>query len=1277
MHQLSKYRLPIFLLAIVLFVLSLPAQYFTQKFQSPKAVAEAIKQDLRTWEEDFLKLTEDTALVNRLANKTYTKDDFSTLQSKPYEVLLCRDGQLQFWSDNEAIPPCDAWEKYKERGNLVHLKNGYYQFVRKEIELPSFPDRIQMASLQLIKYEYQEENKYLANTSSPYLAIPQEVIISAEKDIDNIDIEPVQLVSNNDRNALYITYQKNSLNARVSYVTIILQGISILLILILFYSLATKIAAQSKPFHGLLFLVASFGLILGLASYFKIPFHLQKLELFNSDQVLESNFLYSSLGSLLLLSFLFLWIAFFFYQKVAINISVKMIKQKQLVFMGSLWLVLLAALLMANILKDLLINFEVSFAVNNLIYLNIKTLAGIFTLSFLMAIFFLLCQRISEVISQLQLSNRQQLVGTLLVIAPYIAFALFKGAISHDWFVLVWFIVFLVVVKLLGFDSYKLDFRRLTFWVFFFVFFASYILHAFEGDKKYEEQKKYAKKVAIREDRLTEFLFTQTATNIIFDNIITSYFTDPLLQEKELVKRIKKKHLTGHFNKYDIQVKAFYREKGIPLTETGQNLNLSFYDNKIKHGGLNSQNNYLYLIPNNDRSSYSYLAKLPIFSQQASTPMGYLIIEMKQTSVQKANVYPELIMADRFRQSIDVSDYSYAIYENEKLESRTGDFAYEHELKNVFKQEEDDYFCVNHNKQTHLVYHPSENQTVIISSPHNEFFNFISLFSYLFVFVCISLLLIFVTYSLLKTKDRTAWIAEFLYSSLRKRINMAVLFIIILSFIIIGAVTTGYFSQHAADYHSERLKRKQKEVLSSINNALQRSEALRSSEDLEKNEGSQNGATKEEPNNALSKQSSEQLLEMARNISEVHAMDVNIYNTDGQLLCSSQPAIFENELISKQMDANAFHHLFKLARTSFVQNEKIGKLEYLATYSPITTSMGENNIIGYLNLPYFAKEKKLKNEISTFLVTLINVYILIFLGALSIALVVANSITNPLRMIGDNLRSMKLGSENKSLTWDGNDEIGQLVDQYNLMIQELDKSAKELKKAEREYAWQQMARQVAHEIKNPLTPMKLSIQHLQRAYRDGRENLDELTERVTRTLIEQIDTLSRIASEFSAFAKMPEPRNEVINLKDIVLNAANLYEESENVQIIKLLPKEDCYIFADRGQLIRVFNNLVKNAIQAIPYDREGLIVVKIVQSDDHFTVEVIDNGIGIGDEEREKVFAPNFTTKSSGMGLGLAMSKNIIETAKGKIWFESEVGEGTTFFIQLPVSSISEYSLT
>ena len=235
------------------------------------------------------------------------------------------------------------------------------------------------------------------------------------------------------------------------------------------------------------------------------------------------------------------------------------------------------------------------------------------------------------------------------------------------------------------------------------------------------------------------------------------------------------------------------------------------------------------------------------------------------------------------------------------------------------------------------------------------------------------------------------------------------------------------------------------------------------------------------------------------------------------------------------------------------------------------------------------------------------------------------------------------------------------------MIDELTESAELLAKSERESAWREMAKQVAHEIKNPLTPMKLGIQYLKKSWEEKTPDWDLKFDKFAQTMIEQIESLSRIASEFSDFAKMPKANNENIDLVNLVESAVVIYQD--NKQTINLIKHEDkpCFVFADKTQMIRVFNNLLKNSMQAINEMDNGRIDIEIDRSENNIIIKITDNGIGITKEESENIFSPNFTTKTGGMGLGLVMVKSIVESYEGKIRFESEKGKETTFIVVLP----------
>jgi signal transduction histidine kinase len=410
----------------------------------------------------------------------------------------------------------------------------------------------------------------------------------------------------------------------------------------------------------------------------------------------------------------------------------------------------------------------------------------------------------------------------------------------------------------------------------------------------------------------------------------------------------------------------------------------------------------------------------------------------------------------------------------------------------------------------------------------------------------------------------------------------------------------------------------------------------------------------------------QELESIVTQVAEIHGTDINVYDLHGDLKITSNLVIYSKGILSERMNPLAFYYMNNEHLIQFVNEEYMGDLGFQSIYSPVRDADGK--AYAYLNIPYFVSEVELEREISNFLVTIINLNAFIFLIAGVIALFITNRITSSFILIGDKMRQINLGKLNEVISWNREDEIGGLVKEYNKMVTKLEESAAALAKSEREGAWREMARQVAHEIKNPLTPMKLSIQYLQKAINNNAENVKELSANVARTLIEQIDHLSKIAADFSQFANIGNVKNEIFDLHDILYSLSSLYEATENLEFIwKPLP-ERILILADKTQLNRLFTNLFQNAVEACYNNDEKILRVDEELKEDRILIRISDNGDGIPEEMHSKIFTPNFTTKSSGTGLGLAMSKTIVEHARGNIWFETATGEGTTFFVELPI---------
>jgi len=402
-------------------------------------------------------------------------------------------------------------------------------------------------------------------------------------------------------------------------------------------------------------------------------------------------------------------------------------------------------------------------------------------------------------------------------------------------------------------------------------------------------------------------------------------------------------------------------------------------------------------------------------------------------------------------------------------------------------------------------------------------------------------------------------------------------------------------------------------------------------------------------------------------LADSYQTDLILFDKQGKLLMSTQPKIYESGIIARQMNAIAFIKMSKEHLADVTNTERLGALNYQSVYAPLRNNNGV--VQAYLQLPYFANEADYTDRIGSLLNIMINIYALIFIAIALFAVIIAQQITSPLNFIQTNLSRIIYGKKNEPIRWDRDDEIGALVQEYNKMISELEVSALKLAQSERESAWREMAKQVAHEIKNPLTPLKLGLQLLEKAWREKDPKFDQKFERFSKSFVEQIESLSSIASEFSAFAKMPDTRIERINLFQMLNQAVVIFKQTDNFTIEYTSPEQPFFINADRDQILRCFNNLLKNAIEATPPDRSGLIVIEYIITDRNILLTIKDNGNGIPEHMREKIFEPNFTTKSSGTGLGLAFVKNSIENAGGKVWFETQIGVGTTFFFSLPAA--------
>ncbi len=478
--------------------------------------------------------------------------------------------------------------------------------------------------------------------------------------------------------------------------------------------------------------------------------------------------------------------------------------------------------------------------------------------------------------------------------------------------------------------------------------------------------------------------------------------------------------------------------------------------------------------------------------------------------------------------------------------------------------------------------------------------------------------------------------------SLRVRIFLSMIFLTLIASVLIATVSIYQFRKEAREYHQDRLERKETAIAEHINYILQTTTYPLTTENLP----------------LIFK---EKIFELA----DIHSLEINIFDLNGKLLISSK-AIFKIDKDKPKINKATLKILQSSLEKRYIEFSTIDGKPFRSSYTYLKDTKFKP--LGILNLPYEEDTAFYDNEVQNFLIRFGQVYAFMFVFSIILSYFLSSYITKSLKIISDKMQETQLNQRNeKIVVEDRSREINLLIKSYNNMVDKLEESATILAQSEREQAWREMAKQVAHEIKNPLTPMRLTVQSFQRKFDLKDENITKKLDDYTKTILQQIDTMSAVASAFSNFATMPAQQNETLNVVNVVQMALEIFNED----YLDFSALEDEIIAKlDKTQLIRVITNLVKNAIQAIPEEQEEKSVfVTVFREDNQVKISVKDNGKGISAENATRIFEPKFTTKSSGMGLGLAIIKNIIENYHGTITFESELNIGTEFLVSFPIN--------
>lgn len=1176
---------------------------FSQSFQTLNALNQRVLDEVRSGDLS-------SSLTDHVAEweKFWDEDQCA--------ILIYENGQLIAWNTSAVPVRFHLDDRSQQMNGVIRLKNGLYLAKNESLE-----GARTLVCLTTIRNEYPIHNRYLSDNWHPILkqttGLNPYLFEQSGSAAISVEGQPVLYVSAS--NASEYSYQRAASFAWLLFFILLVWSI---------YGLRNSLAEVG---HFSRALVVMFGLIIARAIMliFSWPGPWYSLDIFDPIHH-ASNELIPSLGDLFLNMLVVLAIVREF-TKYRLPTKEAKRNSSNWILTSAMTIVMLVPIYpCALVFKLLVVNSSFSLDLTNPFGLDLFSLMALVITAIMLVAAHLILRWVARWVGTIHSDVTSR---SMVVLATSIVVILGARILIPDifWPVLAGSIV--VGFKLISseWQSRSRGFSTFTSNILAYALLGCILLMHYQNSNEIEDRKSIARKIFSDEDPVAEFLFDEWKEAAQKDRKIKGLISVLPAHSEDLVAEITRRLQFVPWSKFNPTIHVFTNGGELAAHNAGQD-EQSFSDlvTRIENSRPTHSEGLFYkgIVKGNG----GYLARVEFRNPRSEEVLADVFIDLQPQMGEQHSGFPDLLLDSRFSQYSLLRPFSYARYVDNELIDHSGNYPFSL-VATEFGEVSSEFTMKEFDGNSHLMYRPADGVLIVLSRPIGDSLSYFTVFSYLF-------LLYFMVGSFNLIVRGSLGVPMIKNESFRNRINLAMISIITFTLLLVGLGTVMYVVEEYQTKNTDLVSEKSRSVQIEMEHKLRIRETLEASDH-------------------------DELSMLLTKFSKVFFTDINLYDLNGNLLATSQPKVFEEGLVSSRMDPVAFHEMKVNQRSEFIHDEHIGNLEFLTAYAPFRNEKRE--LMAYMSLPYFARQHGLEQEVVSLLAALTNIYVLLILLAVVLALFISNRITEPLRIIRENLRTLKLDKRNQAIEWESNDEIGELVKEYNRTLNELVKNAELLARSERESAWREMAKQVAHEIKNPLTPMKLHVQMLERSYKDGAEDIGERIERTAKALIEQIDTLSNIATEFSSFAKMPKAEIEEVDLRELLRSCTDLHQETDGT-VIHFDDKigDSVKIHADGKQMLRVLNNLIKNAVQAIPENQEGRIDIKLERDKSALLISLKDNGTGIPADVQENIFVPNFTTKTSGMGLGLAMVKNIIEGLGGEIWFETKEGIGTTFFIRL-----------
>ncbi len=1154
--------------------------------------------------------------------------------SKSKKIYFCtyKNNKLDFWSSIRIAP--DSSSAYKTGTSFIHRKNGYYEAIKKT------EGDFSVLFFIPIKAAYHYQNQYLKNDFSSQLLEDDYIDFAQLKEKQSFPITTLHHVL-----LFSVKLKPGSQQSSLAFTELILWVLSIAILFILVFNFCSYIADKGYSAWAVL-MAAVFVLICIGVNFFFHWFGHSSVD--QSVHSLSLNTLYASFFSVqdIALVILFIsWFAVFVYSNR--NRIIKPVSSPIASYMILLLMILLLlglSVSFSDVFSDLISSSKIKFDIDNLLNLTVLNFLGTIMLCLSYLVFFLIAETCISICTKLNISGKAKLIVFVIMIVLVNIWHIYHYQ-YFTWFYLLWAVI-------VGMRAYNVFYQNGKMPAVAYVVIMgvssliatiklSYIQHNLELTNRRE----LIQKLTNTADYNAEYVFKGIENSISTDQNLVRYFSNTDKNSIYLKNHLRKLYFDDYLSIYDFVIYVY--DSNQHNISGQQDYDLVDFKSLVQFSSLKVPGTQFFYRETDAFGMRKYFALIPVKSKQGI--IGTLVVDLKSKSLENDNFFPPLLQDKNIIRQNDFKNYSYAFYQDGKLLNQNGKYEY-NLFNNEFKGIQKTYLEseTTNPSYSHTFYQPNERKLVVISIEDKALADMVSIFIFFFVIFLVFTLLVITFYWLweqLKTLslNHFFWSLSVATNSIlyKTRIQISMVTSVVFTLLIIGVVTILTFRQQDQKQQDDLNHLKIKHIANDY-------EAQLMDSDLKNQE------ERELKFNAFA---------------ETYSVDLMLFDTTGVPILYTKPKLYDDGLIARRMNAKAFIEMKRLQKSELLNDEEIGKFKFRSAYVPIYNA--KNVVVNFLQLPYFTNDIEYNARMGYFINSMLNAYALVLVAIGLFAVFIAKKITNPLNLIQQGLSNTMYGRKTEPIDWKRDDEIGSLIKEYNKMIASLELSANKLAKSERENAWREMAKQVAHEIKNPLTPLKLGLQLLQKAWKDKDPKFDQKFERFSSSFIEQIESLSRIATEFSDFARLPDTKPEVVNIYDIISRATGVFNPNDNIRI-DYTPSTDLYLIrADKDQLLRCFNNLLKNSIEAMPVGRTGIITITYQATEDNITIDLNDNGDGIPENVRKNIFQPNFTTKSSGTGLGLAFIKNVIENTGGKIWFETEINIGTTFHLVFPSASI------